>query len=113
LSERLVRVDILRIGRTCDVAVTAHTLSRSLGRARPEIESALLFRGRDGVLSMELWRPEHRAMRGEVVPVFYNRAGEVIDPPEALQAAMKRATTCVCCLGCRHSHAGIAPVPQG
>jgi hypothetical protein len=80
LSESLVRVDILRIGRTCDVAVTAHTLSRKFDRARTEIESTLLFRGKDGVLPAELWRPEHRARCGEVAPVFYNRAGQVIDP---------------------------------
>jgi hypothetical protein len=110
LAENLVRVDMLRVGRTCDVVITAHTLSNSSGRQRPAIQSTVLFRGRDGVLPAELWRPEHRAMRGEVVPVFYNRAGEVSGPPEAFEDAMKRASACVCCIGCRHSHAGISPV---
>ncbi len=110
LAESLVRIDMLRVRRTCDVVITAHTLSRGFGRQRPEIESTVLFRGRDGVLPAELWRPEQRAMRGEVVPVFYNRAGEVSHSPEAFQHAMKWATACVCCVGCRHSHAGIAPV---
>jgi hypothetical protein len=110
LAESLVRIDMLRVGKTCDVVITAHTLSREFGRARPEIQSTLLFRGRDGVLPAELWRPEHRAMRGEVVPVFYNRAGEVSDPPKAFKDAMKRASACVCCIGCRHSHAGVPPV---
>lgn len=110
LAESLVRVDMLRVGRTCDVVITAHALSRNPGRHRPEIQSTLLFRGKDGVLPTDLWRPEHRAMCGEVIPVFYNRGGEVSDPPEAYQDAMKRASACVCCIGCRHSHAGIPPV---
>jgi hypothetical protein len=110
LAESLVRVDMLRVGRTCDVVITAHTLSQSPGRQRPEIQSAVLFRGRDGVLPVELWRPEHRTMCGEVVPVFYSRSGEVLDPPEELQAALKGATVCACCIGCRHSHAGVPPV---
>jgi hypothetical protein len=110
LADSLVRIDMLRVGRTCDVVITAHTLSHNSGRQRPVIQSTVLFPGRDGVLPAELWRPEQQAMRGKVVPVFYNRAGEVSDPPEAFQDAMKRASACVCCIGCRHSHAGIPPV---
>ena len=68
LAESLVRIDMLRVGRTCDTVITAHTLSHNPGRHRPEIKSTLLFRGRDGVLPAELWRPEHRAMCGEVAP---------------------------------------------
>ena len=113
LAESLVRIDMLRVGRTCDTVITVHTLSHNPGRHRPEIKSTVLFRGRDSVLPAELWRPEYRAMCGEVVPVFHNRAGEVIDPPEAFQDATERATACVCCIGCRHSHAGVPLVEGG
>src|ERR1700722_9880768 len=76
LAESLVRVEILRTVRTCELSITLHTLSHMPDRNRPEVASAPLFRGRDGVLPVDLRKDEHRALRGELTPVFYNRAGE-------------------------------------
>ena len=113
LAEGLVRLEMLRVGRTCDVVVTAHSLSHTSGRGRPEIDSTLLFRGGDGVLPAEVWRPEYRALRGEVVPVFNYDAGDMSDPPEKFHDAIKWATECSCCVGCKHSHAGVPPHSSG
>jgi len=113
LAESLVRVEILRTVRTCELAITLHTLSHIPGRNRPEVASAPLFRGRDGVLPLDLWKEEHRALRGKLTPIFYNRAGEPLHPPQRFEEAIKKVTSAVCCIGCKHSHVGVPPVAGG
>jgi hypothetical protein len=113
LAERLVRVEMLRTVRTCELAITLHTLYHVPGRNRPEIASAPLFRGRDGVLPVDFWKEEHRALRGKLTPVFYNRAGEVLHLPQRFEEAIRNVTAAACCVGCRHSHVGTPPVAGG
>ena len=109
LAESLVRIEMLRTIRTYEVVITHHQLSLSPGRTRPEISSELLFRGKDGVLPLDLWREEHKALRGELAPTFYSRSGEVIDLPARFETAVRRITGAVCCIGCRHTHLGVPP----
>ena len=113
LAETLVRVEMLRTVRTCDLAITLHALSQMPGRNRPEIASALLFRGRDGVLPIDLWKDEQRALRGKMTPIFYDRAGEELHLPQRFEEAIRKVTSAVCCVGCKHSHAGVPPVAGG
>jgi hypothetical protein len=113
LAESLVRVEMLRTVRTCELAITLHTLSHVSGRIRPEIDSTLLFRGRDGVLPIDLWRDEHRALQGKLTPIFYDRAGEVLHLPQRFEEAIRKVTSAVCCVGCKHSHVGVPPVAGG
>jgi len=109
LAESLVRVEMLRTVRTCELAITLHTLSRVPGRNRPEVASRPLFRGWDGVLPLDLWREEHRALRGKLTPIFYNRAGEVLYLPQQFEDAIRKVATAVCCVGCKHAHVGVPP----
>jgi hypothetical protein len=113
LAESLVRVEILRTVRTCELAITLHTLTHAPGRNRPEVASTLLFRGRDGALPIDLWKDEHRALRGKLTPLFYDRAGEVLHLPQRFEEAIRKVTAAVCCVGCKHSHAGVPPVAGG
>jgi hypothetical protein len=113
LAESLVRVEMLRTVRTCELAITLHTLSHMPGRNRPEVASAPLFRGRDGVLPIDLWKEEHRALRGKLTPIFYDRAGEVLQLPQRFEEAIRKVTSAVCCVGCKHSHVGVPPVAGG
>jgi len=113
LAESLVRVEMLRTVRTCELAITLHTLSHVPGRIRPEVATTLLFRGRDGVLPIDLWRDEHLTLRGKLTPIFYDRAGEVLHPPQRFEEAVRKATAAVCCVGCKHSHVGVPPVAGG
>ena len=113
LAENLVRVEMLRTVRTCELAITLHTLSHMPARNRPEVDSARLFRGRDGVLPLDLWKEEHRALRGRLTPIFYNRAGEVLHLPQRFEEAVGKVTAAVCCVGCKHSHVGVPPVAEG
>ena len=109
LAESLVRIEMLRTMQTYELAITRHELSVTPGRVRPEIFSALLFRGRDGTLPLDLWEEEHKAVRGELAPTFYSRAGEAIQAPTHLEVAIRRITGAVCCVGCRHTHVGTQP----
>ena len=113
IAESLVRIEMIRMFRTCELAISLHTLSLTSGRSRPEITSRLLFRGRDGALPLDLWREEQKALRGDVAPVFYNRAGEIIGLPHRFDDAIKKITAAVCCIGCRHSHVGVPPGADG
>ena len=113
LAESLVRVEILRTVRKCELAITLHTLTHAPGRNRPEGASTLLFRGRDGVLPIDLWKDEHRALRGKLAPIFYDRAGEVMHLPQRFEEAIGKVTSAVCCVGCKHSHGGVPPVSGG
>ena len=113
LAESLVRMEMLRTVRTCELAITLHTLTHTAGRIRPEITSTMLFRGRDGVLPIDLWKDEHRALRGKLTPIFYNRAGEVLHMPLRFEEAIGKVTSAICCVGCKHSHGGVPPVSGG
>ncbi len=109
LTETLVRVEMLRMVHTYELAITRHELSVASGRTRLEVSSALLFRGQDGTLPLDLWKEEHKAVRGELAPTFYSRAGEVIQAPAHFETAIRRITGAVCCIGCRHTHVGVPP----
>ena len=109
LAESLVRIEMLRTVRTYQLIITRHHLSLPPGRTRPKIVSELLFRGRDGVLPLDLWMGEHKAIRGELAPTFYSRGGEVIDVPTRFETAVRKITGAVCCIGCRHTHLGVPP----
>jgi hypothetical protein len=113
LAETLVRLEILRVGRTCELVVTSHALLSLAGRTRPVIQSTTILRGRDGTLSVDLWKQEHQALRGNLAPVFYSRSGEILNLPEPFEPAIKKVTACVCCIGCKHSHSGMAPAATG
>jgi hypothetical protein len=110
LAESMVRLEMMRCVRTCELAITLHTLSQVPGRKRPEIASKLLFRGRDGILPFDPGNQEHRALEGKVTPIFYDRAGEVLPLPQRFEEAIRKITAAVCCVGCKHTHLGIPPV---
>ncbi len=112
LAESLVRIEMLRTLRTYQLIITQHDLSVSAGSTRPEISSRLVFRGEDGILPLDLWKEEHKAIRGQLAPTFYSRSGEVIYLPEQFETAIRKITAAVCCVGCRHAHIGIPPVVQ-
>lgn len=107
LAENLVRLEMLRVNRTCELVVTLHALSHSPEHGRPDIRSEMIFHGRDGSLPPDLWKPDQWPLRGNVAPVFYSRAGEVLKLPELFESAIKGITGCVCCVGCKHSHLGV------
>lgn len=113
LAESLVRLEMLRVGQTCELVVTLHTLFRLDDRKRPEIRSEMIFHGRDGSVPRDSWKQHKRALLGKVAPLFYSRAGEVLNLPEPFEQAIRQITACVCCIGCRHSHVGVPSPAAG
>jgi len=109
IAPELDRIEMLRIGYTYELAITRLWLKSEEGHTRPAIATALLFRGHQGTLAVELWNAENKALRGTAAPVFYTAAGEVLDLPERFNEAIRKITSAVACLGCKHTHIAVAP----
>lgn len=109
IASTMARIEMCRIGRTYELVVSLHSISERPPGKRPTITSRTLFRARDGSLPVDLWRQEHRRLRGLVAPTFYSRAGEEMKLPERFEAAIRAITSAVCCIGCKHTHVGAAP----
>lgn len=113
LAENLVRLEMLRSLQSYELVITSHGLSRVSAGKRPEVVSKVVFRGKDGLLPFELWKEKHRELRGKVAPIFYGRAGQVMQLPCQFEDAVRQLTFAVCCIGCRHTHLGVPPVVGG
>ena len=109
ISPELVRIEMLRIGHTYELAITRLWLNSEEGHTRPAIAAAPVFRGHQGTLAAEIWNAENKVLRGSVAPAFYTAAGEVLDLPERFDEAIRRITGAVACLGCKHTHIAAAP----
>lgn len=109
IAEEFVRIEMLRIGRTYELAISRHALEFEDGQLRPVITSQLLFRGSMGILALELWKEDSSTLRGTISPVFYSRAGEARQIPSLFEQAVRAATGAVCCIGCKHTHIAIPP----
>lgn len=99
----LVKVDMFRFGRTCQLLIVKHEPLVEVPGKRPELKSTVLFRGVDGYLALE---PEAKG-RGNIaamLPEFYSRSGEKNDIPVQFRAVVQAATLAVSCIECRHSH---------
>jgi hypothetical protein len=113
LAESFVRLEILRSLKIYELVITSHTLSPVEANKRPEVVSKLIFHGKDGLLPFDLWKEKHRDLRGKLTPMFYDRAGEVIQLPIQYEDAVRGLTLAACCIGCRHTHVGVSPVIGG
>jgi hypothetical protein len=104
-----VRIEMLRIGHTYELAITRLWLKSEEGHTRPAIVTAPLFRGHQGTLAVELWNAEKKCLRGTVAPDFYTAAGEVLDLPERFDEAIRKISGAVACPRCKHTHVAVAP----
>jgi hypothetical protein len=80
IAPELVRIEMLRIGHTYEVAISKHSLVNNGSRIRPVITSTLLFRGNQGTLAVDLWSPENKRLLGSIAPVFYGISAQVCNP---------------------------------
>jgi hypothetical protein len=104
----LVRVDMLRKGRTYEVLITEHKPGESENGSRPELESTILFRGVHGRIELDLAGTD-KAQAGSVLPTFYSLAGEPIPIPKKFVGVLKAAAKGANCLRCTHSHYLLRP----
>ena len=109
IAPELMRIEMLRIGHTYELAITRLWLKTVEGHTRPAIATVPPFRGRQGTLAVELWSAENKSLRGTVAPVFYTAAGEALHLPDRFDEAIRKITGAVACLGCKHTHIAVAP----
>ncbi len=104
----LVRVEILRTGRTYELLITRYQIGKAENGRRPPLQSQALFQGVHGYLELELWgKDKDRA--GLVTPNFFSRGGEALEVPARFEAVTRALTRAVGCCGCSHSHYLVAP----
>ena len=107
----LVRIELFRTGRTCQLLIMRHEPGEVENNARPPLISKALFRGVNGFLSVEnLGGQAHRAV--SAVPQFWTRAGEEREIPAVFVAAVQAATAGASCVGCSHDHFLVAPAAR-
>ena len=99
----LVRVEILRKGRTYELLVTHHRSGIGSDGKRPPLETKVLCRGIHGRLELDL-SGKDKSQAGAVLPVFYSLAGEEVTIPRRFHAAVRAITKAVNCDGCSHCH---------
>jgi hypothetical protein len=104
----LVRVEILRNGRTYELLITHHRSGLASDGKRPPLETKVLFRGIHGRLELDL-SGKDKSQAGAVLPVFYSLAGEEVTIPRRFHAAVRAITEAVNCVGCSHCHFSRAP----
>ncbi|MGB8770215.1 MAG: hypothetical protein WCC92_11395 [Candidatus Korobacteraceae bacterium] len=99
----LVRVEMLRKGRTYELLITQHRPGATSDGKRPPLETRLLFRGIHGRLDLDL-SGKDKDKAGRVLPTFYSRAGEEVGIPKRFRQAVRAITGAVNCNGCFHCH---------
>jgi hypothetical protein len=104
----LVSVEVFRVRNTYDVLIAKYDVSQPAEGQRGRIEARVLFRGRQGHLPLDLTGDE-KGMAGQIVPEFFNRAGERVEIPPEFVAALKAAVRGAACVGCTHQHYLTAP----
>jgi hypothetical protein len=77
----LVRVEMLRKGRTYELLITQHRPGATNDGKRPPLETRLLFRGIHGRLDLDLSEKD-KDIVCTVLPTFYSRAGEEFRIPK-------------------------------
>lgn len=103
VAPSLVRIDMLRKGRTYELLITRHQPSKVEDGQRPQLETTVLFRGVHGRLEADL-SGKDKAQAGTVMPTFYSRAGEEIAIPPQFSQALRAITRALHCDGCVHCH---------
>jgi hypothetical protein len=106
----LVRIELFRVGRTCQLLITKHQPGEAEYGRRAPLESSVLFRGVNGLVDPERSREDANLTVRYVIPDFWSRGGEMLAVPAVFAAALGAATKGVSCIGCSHSHYLVTPV---
>jgi hypothetical protein len=104
----LVRIEMLRKGRTYELLIALHRPGIASDGKRPPLETKVLFRRIHGRLELYLSGKDNN-QASAVVPMFYSVAGEEVTIPKRFHEAVCAITKAVNCTGCSHSHFVRAP----
>lgn len=106
----LVRCELFRAGRTCQLLITKHEPGKVENGRRPPLENRVVFRGVNGLVDSDPLRTGSDLAGRSVMPEFWSRAGEMLGIPVVFAAAVAAATKGASCVGCSHSHYLVTPV---
>jgi hypothetical protein len=107
ITTALISVDVFRMRNTYELLIARHQVTETSG-GRGRIESKVIFRGRQGYLPLDLTGAE-KDMAGQILPEFFNKAGDRMEIPPALVDVVKAAVRGANCIGCTHQHFVAAP----
>jgi hypothetical protein len=108
IAPSVVSVEVFRVRNTYDVLIVKHDVVQGPEGQRGRLEARVLFRGRQGHLPLDLTGNDKR-MAGQIVPEFFNKAGERIEVPREFVGVLKAAVRGANCVGCAHQHYLAAP----
>ena len=108
IAPALMSVEVFRVRNTYDVLIVKYDVLQTTEGQRGRIEARALFRGRQGHLPLDLTGNE-KAMAGQIVPEFFNKAGERVEIPPEFVGVLKAAVRGANCVGCAHQHYLTAP----
>jgi hypothetical protein len=111
IAPGLVSVEVFRVRNTYDVLIVKYDVLQPTEGQRGRIEARVLFRGRQGHLPLDLTGDE-KGMAGQIVPEFFNKAGERVDLPPEFVGVLKAVVRGANCVGCTHQHYLTAPKPK-
>lgn len=109
IAPGLVSVEVFRVRNTYDLLIAKYDVLQTKGQ-RGRMEARVLFRGRQGHLPLDLTGDE-KGMAGQIVPEFFNKAGERVEIPPEFVGVLKAAVRGANCVGCTHQHYLSAPKP--
>ncbi|MCI0724889.1 MAG: hypothetical protein L0338_38885 [Acidobacteria bacterium] len=104
----LVRIEVLRSGRTWQLLITRHEPATAENGRRPALESSILFRGVNGFLDNRLQEVDDP---DGPLPQFWSRAGEPLEIPPKFASATRAAARGASCVGCSHTHYLVSATP--
>lgn len=110
VAPALVRIELFRAGRTCQLLITKHEPGKVENNRRPLLENRVLFRGVNGVVDPDRSRRGGHVPGQLVTPEFWSRAGEMVQIPAIFAEAVAAATRGASCVGCSHSHYLLPPL---
>lgn len=110
IAPTLISVEVFRVRNTYDVLIVSHNVAQAEAARRARIEAKTIFRGRQGYLPLDLTGGE-KNMAGQIVPEFFNKAGEPITVPAPFGKVLRAGVRGATCLGCTHQHYLTTPKP--
>jgi len=108
IAEKLVSVEMLRVGHTYDLLIVKHETRVERDSERPRLRSEILFRALRGHLPLDLIGKD-RELAGTIAPEFFTKSGERRGIPSRFPVVVKAITRAVNCIDCSHPHFLIGP----
>ncbi len=94
----MVRIQIVRAGRLCDLLISKHYISK----ADATLINEIIATGRGLLDSVNEWSIS--AIQDRSCPRFCDNNGELANIPASFQSAVVKVVCGSCCVGCQHNH---------